>query len=200
VRPSRPIRGGSVMNAARRGPKGAAAGPLPARSRLPLPQWRSQPGTPVYLIIPAPASECFQICLETLVQEVAPAIVLFVPATSSQSPTISSASPPHSPEPNPQEIYGTECVRKFSRIHQIVYAKVEEAVQSPTQSCNREKHHVLALQRQANLRWNTYQAANLAQSTSPSPTACRIAFCSCLGQAAVEDAGAHHLHWIGFAS
>ena len=81
-------------------------------------------GTCIFLILPAPDTECFQIFLETLAKKYyTELILLFVDGAGNHcsdeleipANIILHLLPPYSPELNPQEISGMKFVKRYSR-------------------------------------------------------------------------------------
>jgi transposase len=117
---------------------------MPTRSRIYLFVWRRQPkkdGTCVYLIMPAPDTQCFQIFLETLAKKYPrQLILLFVDgAGNHRSDDLEAPGnimlhvlPPYSPELNPQENLWDEIREKIFKNYALksmdeVYSKLEDA-------------------------------------------------------------------------
>src|SRR5258707_2360077 len=122
---------------------------------------QSARGTCVYLIMPAPDTECFQIFLDTLAKKYPRHFILLFVDGAGNHPgdqlgipanIMLHLLPPYSPELNPQENLWDEIREKIFKNYALksmndVYAKLGRTLHR-TQSNARQIHHVVPLHRQ----------------------------------------------------
>jgi hypothetical protein len=131
----------------------------------------SKDGTCVYLIMPAPDTECFQIFLDTLAKKYSRQLILLFAdgagnhhsdALKVPDNIILRLLPAYSPELNPQENLWDEIREKIFKNYALksmegVYAKLEEG--GPlhrSQSRDRQIHHLFPINRKVTLIWSWY--------------------------------------------
>ena len=129
-------------------------------------------GTCVFLILPAPDTECFQIFLNTVAKQYSRDLILLLVDGAGNHGSdqlvlpaniILHPLPPYSPELNPQENIWDEIREKiFKKLRAQIHGRgLRQARRGgslhPAQSQDRQIHHILPLYRQVTVIWSWYQ-------------------------------------------